>query len=175
MRHYTVHLPAELAERPFAEAAVERAVFVKDGFNWPALFIPLIWLLFRRMWLALLLYLAASAAIAGIGAFAGETAATWSGIAFAILFALEANNLRRWTLERRGYREVGSASGAGEEEAALRFFSDGGLAGSYRPAVGEATLDRAPASVPRFSPRRASGRADGEEPAVMGLFPERGG
>ena len=59
MALYTVFAPppepGETAPDPV------RFVFVKDGFCWPALFIPELWLLFRRMWLVFVLYLAASA------------------------------------------------------------------------------------------------------------------
>jgi hypothetical protein len=41
-----------------------------------------------------------------------------------VLFALEANNLRRWTLERRGHRFAGVAEGRNLEDAEIRHFSD---------------------------------------------------
>ncbi|MBZ8133554.1 DUF2628 domain-containing protein [Afifella sp. IM 167] len=174
MRHYTVHYPPAAGEAVDDARAAERAAFVKDGFNWPALFIPFLWLLFRRMWWVFLLYLVASAAIVGLDYVAGDTAATWVGIAFSLYFALEANNLRRWSLERGGWREVGAASGRNEEEAALRFFA--GRAAEDEPSLGRPapqprTLSRGDSAPPPVPPRRA----DRDDPPVMGLFPEAGG
>ncbi|WP_128290440.1 DUF2628 domain-containing protein [Afifella aestuarii] len=169
--HYTVHLPPE---KEGVDGAL-RAVFIKDGMNWPALLIPFLWLLYRRMWLPLLLYLVASGAIAVLGFRFGEAAAQWCGLLFAILFALEANNLRRWSLSRRGWREAGAASGRSEDEAAIRFF--GGREDEFA-APAPTTASRP--VVPEVAPARPRGRpwsaaGDRDTPEVMGLFPERGG
>ena len=32
----------------------DRLAFVKDGFSWPALFVPLLWLIYHRMWIELI-------------------------------------------------------------------------------------------------------------------------
>lgn len=42
--------------------ALGRARFVRDGFSWPAFLITPIWLLFRRLWLAFVLWSLAEAA-----------------------------------------------------------------------------------------------------------------
>jgi len=98
-------------------------VFVKEGFCWPALFIAPLWLLWRRLWLVFLLYLIVTVALSLlVEAFAGP-AAGLVAVVFGFLVALEANNLRRWTLERRGYRFVGVASGGNAREAEFRFFA----------------------------------------------------
>ncbi len=116
---YTVFAPPP---KP-GEAAPDpvRFVFVKDGFCWPALFIPELWLLFRRMWLVFVLYLAASLAISIIGARVGGPLPWVTLILMHLLFALEANGLRRWKLAARGYDFVGVAEGR-RAEAELRFF-----------------------------------------------------
>lgn len=36
----------------------ERVAFVRDGFSWLALLFPLLWLLWHRMWLVLVLWIA---------------------------------------------------------------------------------------------------------------------
>jgi len=175
IRHYTVHFPPVGAEEALdEEKAAERAVFVRDGFNWPCLFIPLIWLLYRRMWLVLVLYLALTLALVGLDFLAGDAAATWVAIAFAVFFAMEANNLRRWSLDRRGWREVGAASGRDEDEAALRFFAAEAAAEEEDPwgaPPGARRFPRRAAPPPPVPPRRA----DRDDPPVMGLFPEAGG
>jgi Protein of unknown function (DUF2628) len=162
MAIYTVHAPPDTPP----EAVAERMVFVKDGFSWPALLIPLIWLLYRRLWLGLLLYLAFVALVVAVDAGLGETAAQIVAVLGAILFALEANNLRRWQLARRGWREVGETEGRGLEEAELRFF--------HRWA---ARPEPAAAPAPRVRPQAPWGRMarapEGDDPHVLGLFPER--
>ena len=48
------------------------AVFVKEGFCWPALFFALPWLIFRRLWWVLAGYVVAGAAIVAIGGALGD-------------------------------------------------------------------------------------------------------
>jgi hypothetical protein len=170
MAIYTVLAPAargdEARPDPFG------TVFVKDGFCWPALFIPLLWLIYRRMWLVLVLYLAAAAALTlafrgtgGDGDFGGLIL-----LALHVLFALEANNLRRWTLERNGYRMVGLAEGRNLEEAEVRFFS---RAEAPDPLVTVPSLPPIPPTPPlpptptRMGPMPPSAEAGD----VVGLFP----
>ena len=63
---YTVFAPPQGSGA--AEPDPLRFVFVKDGFCWPALFIPELWLLFRRMWLVLVVYVALSVVVSIVGA-----------------------------------------------------------------------------------------------------------
>jgi Protein of unknown function (DUF2628) len=122
MRTYTIH------ERPDPAAdRVDRAedlVFIKDGFSWAAaLFAPL-WLIAHRLWWALLGYVIVS----GVFQLAQLTAAfdqRWLGLAaFAlnILIGFEADTLRRWALERRGWHTVATVSGTTAAECERRFF-----------------------------------------------------
>ncbi len=99
-------------------------VFVKDGFCWPALFIPELWLLFRRMWLVFGLYLLAAIAAYVIDRRVGGPI---PGVFFALahlLFALEGNSLRRWTLYRRGFRFAGVVEAPNVSEAEIRYFHE---------------------------------------------------
>src|SRR5262245_7686357 len=148
MRAYTVHAP------PDDPSAPERFAFVKDGFSWPALFVPLLWILWHRLWLVLIGYLVYLAALAGIGQLAGEGNATIIGLLGAILFALEANNLRRWSLRRRSWREVGGSFGQNLDEAEARFFSTWGR---------ESDRPRRTVTVARTAARTA----DGDEQQVL--------
>lgn len=115
MRVYTVHL------RP--GDAVESAVLVKEGFSWPALLFGPLWSLYRRLWLATVLWAAVlvllSVASRALPGAAGAFGAAW--LAFSILFACEANDLRRRALARRGWREMGVVGGQGQDSAARRF------------------------------------------------------
>ncbi|MGQ0676811.1 MAG: DUF2628 domain-containing protein [Rhodospirillales bacterium] len=115
MRVYTVHL------KPEGEAGA--AVLVKEGFAWPALFLGPLWSLYRRLWLASVLWIAVLALLAfaarAAPGMAFAFAAAW--LAFAVLFAAEANDARRRALGRRGWREAGVVGGAGRDAAARRF------------------------------------------------------
>lgn len=157
MKLFTVHAPpdgsSDLAER------AERMAFVKEGFSWPALFVPLIWLLWHRMWWAVLGWLAAAAVIA----VAGELAPGANGympaiaLAFSLWFAAQANDLRRWSLDRKGWTVLGLAGGSSREESELGFFS------RWLSQVRRQPARAAVASPGPVHPRR-------EEPGI-GLFP----
>ena len=122
MRTYTVHeSPDPAADR------VDRAealVFVKDGFSWAtALFAPL-WLVVHRLWWPLLGYVIISAAIQ-LPQLLFAFDQRWLGLAsFAlhVLIGFEADTLRRWGLERRGWHTVGTVSGRTPAECERRFF-----------------------------------------------------
>ena len=170
MKAFTVHMPPDLA----GDAAAERAVFVKDGFCWPALFIPVLWLLWRRLWLVLIAYFVAVAAITAVEIVAGNRAAIIILIAFAFYFAAEANNARRWSLSRRGWVRTGEAFGRDRGEAEIRYFTgrerngDGRRGDSLSSSVAAAKAD--------WSPAAAAASVTGADPdaaSILGLFPEK--
>ena len=149
-------------------------VFVKEGFCWPALFIPELWLLYRRMWLVFLLYLAIALGLSVVADTVGGPL-PWVALALAhLLFALEGNALRRWKLTGRGYEFVGVADGR-RSAAELRFFSD------WQPPAAPAEPPPPPASgarstlvtVPRLPPPSPAPSAEGGD--VVGLFPSPAG
>ena len=155
MRAYTVHAPP-------AEANPVRFAFVKDGFSWPALFLQPLWMLWHRLWVTLLGYVAAILVIAVVAVYVGDPYATIAAIIAALALAAEGNTIRRLSLEARGWAEVGDAAGRNLEEAELRFI--------------EAWLRLPPAKrdalLARVAPAPGSERApQGEEP-ILGLFPE---
>ena len=133
MTIYTVLSPP--AETGSAGPDPDSFVFVKEGFCWPALYITAIWLLWRRMWLVFILYLVAAAAVLWFAGTMAPPVAWLTVLLSGFLVALEANNLRRWTLERRGYRFVGVASGDSRSDAEFRFFAGFAGAGPERPPV----------------------------------------
>jgi hypothetical protein len=150
-----------------------RFVFVKDGFAWPALIVPELWLLFRKMWIVFLLYLAVGLGVAYLASRHGGPL-PWVALAFVhVWFALEANQFRRFSLARRGYDFVGVVEGR-RREAELRFFHQwqppempaAATLSEPPPAVSEGGTVAAPPSVP-VVPARPSAEA-GE---VVGLFP----
>jgi hypothetical protein len=158
MATYTVHEPpARISE---AASAPDRIAFVRDGFYfWAFLFGPL-WMLWRRLWLVLLLYIVAMAALqAGFWAVGASGSIRFIvGFLIALLVGFEAGSLRRWTLWRRGWNSVGVVVAPNLEAAEHRFF-DAYL--THRPTPPP------PASTPAPLPVRMPPPA----PEIIGLFP----
>ncbi len=123
MTVYAVYEPPagtkDLTER------AEKLAFVKEGFSWPAFFIPLLWLLYQRMWIVftvlLLIYIGVSVAIGADSQ--AQALSFWINLAISVLFAFEANDLREASLRRRGYRFAGTASGRSRTDAERSFFN----------------------------------------------------
>ncbi len=159
MTIYTVHAPARVNA---PEADPMALTFVKEGFNWPALFFPVIWLIVRRMWLVLVLYLLAAALLGATSMAVAEYAVVAASMAFAFLFALEANSLRRWTLARNGWRMIGVAEGRDQLEAERRFFD------RLVADVPAAAPVAAPPPPPRMPPPAPSDTGT----QIVGLFPQ---
>ncbi len=119
---YTVHEPPENSFDPVERA--DALVFVKDGFSWTALLFAPIWLLAKRYWIALLIYLAAATVVIGALSLL-QVNPTWNiftYLALNVLVAFEADSIGRWSLERRGYHMVGTVSGANTRDCERRFF-----------------------------------------------------
>lgn len=122
MQTYTVYeAPNPAADR------VDRAealVFVKDGFTWGAALFAGLWMLLYRLWWALLGYVLLLAALQLAGTVL-KIDQQWIGLAslgLNILIGFEAEGLRRWALERRGWTNVGSATGKTLADCERRFF-----------------------------------------------------
>lgn len=159
MRTYTVHAPPEEPPAP------ERFAFVKDGISWPALFVPVLWILWHRLWLTLIGYVIFVLVLMWTERLLDEDVAAIVGILGAILFALEANNIRRLSLGRRGWRDLGSSYGDTLEAAETRFFEDRrSMAAHAGPAARRTAIARA--AYPAAEPHDRS-----DEP-IFGLFPE---
>jgi len=164
MSVYTVYEPplraGEIAPDP------DRFVFVREGFYFWAFVLAPLWMLWHRMWLVLLLCVVIAAGIENASYYAGVGTAGVALIqlALAILVGLEAGTLRRFTLERRGYRNVGIVVGDDLESAEHRFFDAWVDAASSRRAAPPAASPAPVAAVPRVS----------QAPDIVGLFPEPG-
>jgi len=118
MRLYTVHM-----RRPTLDP-LRDVRLVKDGFCWPAFFFSSVWALWHRLWLVAAGLLAAELLVDGALVFSGadEWVQAAVTIGFAVLTGLLANDLRRWTLFRRGYLEVAVVSGDDQDAAERRFW-----------------------------------------------------
>jgi len=156
MRYYSVHAPDDEPDTP------ERYEFVKDGFSWPALLVPILWILWHRLWLTLVYYIVFVLVVAWTGRLFGDGAATALGAIGLVMFALEANNIRRLSFESRGWREMGSSFGRNLEEAEARFY---GAGTEERAASRKAAVISRAAYTPEHRPQIA------EDP-IIGLFPE---
>ena len=150
MTTYTVLIPPDAHREGPSEATLARTLFVKDGFCWPALFLAIPWLLFRRLWLVLLGYLVFVIVVEAGAQFLGDMAPGIIGMGLSLLFAFEANNLRRWTLERRGWRMVAVVEGRNREEAEIRFFAH---IASEQARAPVSPTPAAPSGVPAQAPR----------------------
>jgi hypothetical protein len=163
---YAVYEPP--TEVPDIFERADRLAFVKEGFSWPAFFVPLLWLLYYRMWIEFVLLLAIYLALQFVFGTdqQGQALSTWASLAVGILFAFEANDLRAAALARRGYRLAGVASGRGRTEAERAFFT------SWLPQQ----QGRAAKTSERRSELHREGEGQtvaphGEGEEVIGLFP----
>ena len=118
MRLYTVHI------LPGDPDPGETSVLVREGFCWPAFLLSPLWALWHRLWLVAVLFLGVEAAVSG-AAYLLDPDPISHGAAIlgvAVLIGHFANDLRRWSLDRRGYRLDRVVSGAGHDEALGRYF-----------------------------------------------------
>ena len=155
MKLFTVHY------NPARSDPDDQYVFVKEGFNWPAFFVPIVWLIYRRQILGIVAYLVAMSVLLGVFellSITDEVSLVCSlGISF--LIGAEANDWRRASLTRGGYRVVEVVSGQTMVEAETRFFATHEETSSAHPA------DHRPTS-------RRSGNMSDLGPPVLGLFPK---
>lgn len=170
---YTVHAPtADGADL----RATDQFVFVRDGFYlWAALFGPL-WLMSRRLWLALLGWIVAIGALELALALLGAgSAAFWlaQGIV-ALLMGFEAASLQRWTLSRRHWRQLDIVV-ADDEEAAERRFFDRWSAKQRGIVNDQQAIDRGAPPPTREMPGHPFSRPPLPGSGIIGLFPEPGG
>jgi len=159
MSVYTVHQPPLRAVD--AAPDPERFVFVRDGFYVWAFLVPWAFMLWYRLWLVLLIYVVVSAGLETAMYYAGFAgyAIALVGFLTSLLIGFEAASLRRFTLSRRGWKNIGVVTGDDLESAEQRFF-----AAWLRAAPAP------PAEMPVPPPLPHAPRP----PDVIGLFPEPG-
>ena len=124
MAVFTVHQPPIGKSENMPEPT--RFTFVRDGFYvWGFLF-SVLWMLRHRLWLAAVLFVALVVLVVVGLKFAGAPAGLqqFAVIALAFLVGLEGATLRRWTLKRRGWTNVGVVIADNEDEAERRFFAN---------------------------------------------------
>lgn len=97
----------------------EAPAVVPDRFSWFAALLPPLYGLVHGLWLGLVLWVLAVAAIVAGGLWLGAEAGTWMYLLLAVLVGFEAPNFRRRKLRRRGYVYRTELIAAGEDLAQL--------------------------------------------------------
>src|SRR5262245_35111024 len=158
MAVYTVHEPPP--KRFEQTSDPERFEFVRDGFSfWAFVFGPL-WMLRHRMWLVLLGYIGVSVVLELMFSLLGTTAAPRlvAGFLLSVLVGMEAATLRRFTLGRRRWSNLGVIVADDVEAAERRFF------GGWVKSGGAAAR-----TTSKWQARQLV-----VAPDVIGLFPQPG-
>jgi len=94
-RLYTVHLGRDGRELKL----------VREGFSWPAFLFAVPWALWHRMWLVALFFAVAQGLLGGGLALLGlnDGAQAAASLGLAVLIGYGADELRRYTLDKRGF------------------------------------------------------------------------
>ena len=171
---YTVHAPtADAADL----RATDKFVFVRDGFHFWAMVFGPFWLIWNRLWLALLGWVVIVAvlewAVLKLGG--GRLGVAGIDIVIAILMGLEASTLQRWTFSRRKWRQLDIVV-ADDQEAAERRFFDRWTSGRRWTGYDPLSVDRGGPPPTRDIPgQRFSQPPPLPQGGIIGLFPEPGG
>lgn len=117
---YIVYEPPNASANRLESAL--QLVFTKDTFTWTAALLPAIWLLWKRMWLELVIFMALAGCI--VWAFTAAGAPDLGNailLIIQIVFGFEAGELYGASLERRGWRLAGTVAGRNREDCERRF------------------------------------------------------
>ncbi|WP_378946382.1 DUF2628 domain-containing protein [Mesorhizobium sp. ANAO-SY3R2] len=129
--------------------ASENAVFVRDGFYFFGFIAPILWLLWHRLWLAAIVTLAATLALAAVIEAAGLASlpATLLPLLISLYVGLEGGALRLAKLRRAGWRQWGVIEADSTADAETRYlFADGQV--EDRPVSAVAVSSAAPRREP---------------------------
>jgi Protein of unknown function (DUF2628) len=149
-----------------AAEQTDRFIFLHEKFSLGVFLFAPLWMIWRRLWLVLIIYLVG---VGLIGYGLRLSGISWSAIAVVLvlghlLLGLEATSLVRWTRTRRGWRECGVVIADDLDMAERRFFDN---RATLRPAT-----NPVPVTVPGQFPAAQVGSS---QPDIIGLFPEPGG
>jgi hypothetical protein len=145
-----------------ASGHADRFVFLNEKFSFNAFLFGPVWMIWRKLWLEMLAYVAGLAVI-GVGLYAlgiGWPAIIVILLLIQLLLGLEAASLVRERLIRRGWRDSGVVIADDLDLAERRFFDDRFAHRAARTASMPPPLPFAGAPI---GPAR---------PDVVGLFPE---
>lgn len=166
MPFYTVHLPPD-EDR-------ERARFIREGVDLLALLVPLLWLLWHRLWLPLLVYIALVLTIGLAGRVISEPAVILLSSLPGIYLFIEGRELVRARLARAGWQLKDVVEADNLAEAELRYFNRPGSLSTSSPASSDiATEEEAsPATQRRRSEIGIAGPAARPSGQGIGIFSE---
>ena len=171
---YTVHAPV-MTDADVR--ATDRFAFVRDGFHFWAAVAGVLWLVWHRLWLALIGWIVVMVAVdIGLAALgAGGTAIFFVNLLLALLMGFEAASLRRWTLSRRNWRQLDIVVADNQEAAERRFF-DRWTAKQRALVNDQVAVDRGAPPPTRSVPGQPFSRPlPPSRDEIIGLFPEPGG
>ncbi|RST88120.1 DUF2628 domain-containing protein [Aquibium carbonis] len=100
-------------------------VYVRDGFHVLGFLLPLVWLLWNRLWIETLVLLAVMLGLGILGETSGTAEMLVGGFTLlvSIYVGLEGSALRLWALRRRGYAEWGVVDADNRADAETRYLS----------------------------------------------------
>jgi hypothetical protein len=158
MAIFAAHCAPEFRQ---SSGALEQARMFRVGFVWPALVFGPLWLVARRLWRPLALWIVAAALVgaATVHGLLNPGAAFCLYVLAALYLGVEGRALEAAALTRRGRPLADIVCAADTSGAERAFFAR--------------AADLAEAPRPPAPPR--SGPAAGAPHAVIGLFPEAGG
>ena len=121
MRTWSVFEPPVATGDPLADA--DRLVFVRHGWSLAALFLPVVWMLVRRLWWVLLAYILVLVGIQLLSFAVPPLVTAALSVALALALMLEAGQLRLESMALRGYREIAVIEARNRREAERQFFA----------------------------------------------------
>jgi Protein of unknown function (DUF2628) len=132
MATYVVMQP----ERADGRIDAEGAIFVRDGFALIAFLVPMVWLLWHRLWIEAALALALTVGLTALGNVAGfGFAAPVLSLLVSIYAGLEGSALRLAALRRRGWHDFGVVEADSYDDAETRYLIETG-------SISEAGIER---------------------------------
>jgi hypothetical protein len=173
LQTYTIYERYPASEN--IERRASELVFVKEGFSIFAFLAPLIWLIYNRMWWELGALFAFMIVLEGVLTLLGVGPEIGAMVSFLInvIFAFEARNLHRYSLERNGYSMVAIASGRNLDEAEHRFFTEWLPNAKFNHSHMGSTPDMP--GVPMGGLSASGPTRDFSMQPVIGMFPTHGG
>lgn len=175
MASYTIY---EKPGLPLQEA-IDSAILVKDHYSIFAFMLPAVWMLAKRLWWILLVYIIILIPVSALETMLPIWASMLITLLMSLWISLEAPNLIGWSLRNKGYVEVASLYAEDLQHCELRYLE------ARLAAAEEAQLANPnPASTPIDGPKplpnqNKSGyvalqdkmRDTGTSEAIIGLFP----
>ena len=151
-------------------------MFVRDGFHFWAAVPGVIWLIWNRLWLALIGWIVADAVDrfrhGALGA--GSGAILFVDVLIALLMGFEAASLQRWTLSRRNWRQLDIVV-ADDEEAGRAPLLRSLDRQAARAGNDQSAVDRGGPPPTRHVPGQPFSRPPPlPQGGIIGLFPEPG-